>query len=428
MAIHQVLDEIYESFLAHAAEAHVILIHARSKYRTALLSRILSQGDVPTFYYAMGNDDVDISSFIAGFSHDLADQHPTFGNHVNMALARDADDIEAVLEGFIADLAEISGDTFWLVLDEYDRADIGDALEQFIELLAEKLPSASRLIINSRSLPRLPWMALIAQRKAVMMRDASLVSSDFYDNQAKGDVRLTVTGFSPGRVILDGTEVSVWEGHLPRLLLFFALERPIVTRSEICGSFWTDLSTDQAVNVFHVTKRRLHKALDSIGLDILIHEGGIYYANAALEINYDVVDFVSALVEGRLAGADRKTALAAYQRAEKIYSRPFLQGHNEGWIMRRRADYQVGLIEALSQQAKIRWAENRPEAALTLLTKALGEDNRRQDLHRETMALYADMGRRSEAASHFNRLSEELSRLGIAVEPATVALYNDLMQ
>ena len=53
----------------------------------------------------------------------------------------------------------------------------------------------------------------------------------------------------------------------------------MVTRADICQAFWPELPLDQAVNVFHVTKRRLHKAL---GFDVLVHEGGHYRVNPAL--------------------------------------------------------------------------------------------------------------------------------------------------
>ncbi len=228
-----------------------------------------------------------------------------------------------------------------------------------------------------------------------------------------------------GHVILDGDTVDSWEGHLPRLLFFFALDRPVVTRSEICQAFWPDLSNEQAVNVFHVTKRRLHKALEVVGMDILIHDGGYYRINPALNIHYDIMDFVSALVEGRSAAPENK--LAMWQRAIDLYQRPFLQGHHEAWILKRREEYQAGYIEALAEVARLRMEDGRHEQALNLLLRAANDDPRRQDIHREVMRLYADLGRRSEAAGHYQRLTETLAERKQELEPQTRELYQELM-
>jgi two-component SAPR family response regulator len=426
MSFEDVLIRITESFAQHGEQARVILIHARSRYRAALVSRLIDDENLTTFYYAMGTEDNDVPSFVAGFTHDLAEQYPTFGARINQVGIDDPNRREELLRAFAADLDELSDGPYLLLLDEFDRADVGDDLQAFFEDLIDIMPEKCRMVISSRDLPRLPWMSLIAQKKAVMLRDAELIASDFYENQAKGQARLEVEGFGPGQVLLDGQPIEGWEGHLPRLLFFFALERPVVTRSEICQSFWTDLNNDQAVNVFHVTKRRLHKALDHLGLDVLVHENGYYRVNPELSIHYDVVDFVGALVEGRTTTG--KQQQAAWQRAIELYSRPFLQGHNEAWIVKRRQEYQTGYLEALSGMAGVRKEEGRPETALQLLQKAVNEDPRRQDLHRQVMSLYAELGRRSETASHYQRLQESLQNYGLSMDQETVELYDELME
>jgi DNA-binding SARP family transcriptional activator len=393
MSLNTLLSGIYKAFQENTTEARVILLHAKSRYRTALLSRLLSAPEIRAFYYAMGSDDVDVRSFLAGFTHDVAEQVPTFGAHVNQAGLDESTELTVMLEAFVADLEELSSEPYLLLLDEFDRADIADDLQTFLEMLIETLPRQCRLVINGRGLPRLPWMALIAQRKAIMLRDADLVAQDFYENQAEGQARL---------------------------------ERPFVTRSEICQAFWPELNNDQAVNVFHVTKRRLHKALDSLGVDVLVHEGSYYRVNTALSIHYDIVDFVGALVEGRSV-TDPAAQMTAWQRAIDLHQRPFLQGHSEAWIVKRRQEYQTGYIEALSGMATARLNENRPEHALSLLQRAVNEDPSRQDLHRRVMKLYADLGRRSEAASHFQRLQEILKDRDVSLEQETVSLYKELM-
>jgi DNA-binding SARP family transcriptional activator len=425
MTLDTVLSRIYDAFHEHANQTRVVLLHPAGRYRTALISRLLSDPEQRVFYYALGADDVDIPSFIAGFTHDLSDQAPTFGANTNMVGVDNLADLEPLLNAFAEDLDVLCDEPYFLLLDEFDRAAVGDDLQVFLEELIDLLPKQCRIIINSRNLPRMPWMALIAQQKAVMLRDSDLIGDDFYQNEGHADARVQVFGLGPGTVALDNESIDNWEGHLPRLLFFFALERPVVTRSEICQAFWPELNNDQAVNVFHVTKRRLHKALDPLGLDVLIHEDGYYRVNPALNVHYDITDFVGALIKGRSAQGSERTA--AWQHVLDLYQRPFLQGHNETWIAKRRQEYQAGYLESLAEMATIRLEEKRPEHALSLLLRAVNENPRRQDLHRRVMALYADLGRRSEAASHYQRLQEILHDSDLPLENDTKVLYKELM-
>lgn len=179
---------------------------------------------------------------------------------------------------------------------------------------------------------------------------------------------------------------------------------------------------DQAVNVFHVTKRRLHKALD---MDVLVHDGGYYRVNPDMAIHYDVMDFATALMDGRTT--EGKERLTAWQRAIDLYRGPFLQGHTDKWILDRRADFKAGYLEALSEVARIRLEEDRPEHALGLFQRVLAEDGTRENIHREVMKLYVALGRRSEAAAHYQRLTDDLKREGKLPSPETTAVYQSIM-
>ncbi|HLY24731.1 MAG TPA: bacterial transcriptional activator domain-containing protein, partial [Aggregatilineales bacterium] len=71
--------------------------------------------------------------------------------------------------------------------------------------------------------------------------------------------------------------------------------------------------------------------------------------------------------------------------------------------------------------------ENRPEPALTLLLQATKENPLRQDIHRRVMTLYSDLGRRSEAASHFKKMKSSLDNADLGLEKETEQLYSKLM-
>ncbi|NDJ77362.1 MAG: hypothetical protein GYB65_14000 [Chloroflexi bacterium] len=382
----------------------------------------MNDPETRVFYYAMGPDDVNVRSFLSGITHDLANQHSTFGRFLNQIRFESEVDDDVLLDAFVSDVSDLSNEPFLLILDEYDRTDSADDLQAFVEQVILRLPNHCQLVINSRVLPRLPWVSLIAQRKAVILEDDHLVDYNFYDMKTEGQLRLEVFALGPGYVLLNGEPIDTWEGHLPRLLFFFALDRPVVTRSEICQAFWPDLDNDQAVNVFHVTKRRLHKALD---FDVLVHEGGYYCVNPEVAIQYDIMDFVGSLVQGRTPEVENKAEI--WESAIDLYRGPFLQGHNDAWILQRRADYQQGYLEALSEMARIRLDEGRQEHALGLLLRAVNENDRYEPIHRQIMQLYANLGRRSEAAAHFQKLVERLKGDGEEPELETQQLYDSIM-
>lgn len=424
MELTSLISASYQTFKERARDARVVLLQPAGRYRSVLVAQLMNDADTQAFYYAMGPDDVNIRSFLLGITHDLANQHPTFGRHLNqMHFETEEDlDFDVLLDAFVADLSELNDTPFLLILDEYDRTDSADDIQAFVHKVILRLPAHCQMLINSRTLPRLPWVSLIAQRKAVILQDADVVADNYYGMSTSGSTQLEVFALGPGYVLMNGEQIDTWEGHLPRLLFFFALDRPVVTRSEICQAFWPDLENDQAVNVFHVTKRRLHKALD---FDVLVHDGGYYRVNPEVSISYDIMSFVGALVKGRSPETEDKATV--WQQAIDMYQGPFLQGHSDLWIVERRADYQEGYLEALSEMARIRLAEGRQQHALGLLQRAVGENDRYEPIHRQIMQLYASLGRRSEAAAHYQKLIEQLKVDGLEPEAETQALYASIM-
>lgn len=427
MKLHDLVEQSYQTFLQQADGTRVLLLHPQSRYRSMLIARLINDPDYRVLYYALGPDDIKLSSFLTAITHDLANQHATFGRHINMLPQNVYDNpqvhLDIVVETFAKELAEISDKRIYLVLDEYDRSDSADDVQRFVERIASVLPDNCRIVVNSRNLPRLPWVSMMAQRLAVMIEDETVIRKEFYGPDHDGTNKFEVYALGPGFVVADGNPIDNWEGHLPRLLFFFALDRPIVTRSEICHAFWPELEPDQAVNVFHVTKRRLHKALDT---DVLVHDDGYYRINPDLGIYYDVMDFVTLLMEGR-NNPDEDARFNAWQRAAEMYRGPFLQGHNDEWIEQRRTNFRAGYLEALTEMAHVWISRERFEQALTLLQRALAEDNTRQNLHRDLMRLYAQLGRRSEAAAHYQKLEDDLKTANVLVDPETIAVYREIM-
>src|SRR5690242_5508974 len=108
MQLHDLINQSFQSFLEQAPHARVILLHPRSRYRSVLIAKLLNTTDFNGFYYALGPDDITIQSFLTGITHDLANQHPTFGRHTNILPHNENEDFNDLLNNFVQDLTELS--------------------------------------------------------------------------------------------------------------------------------------------------------------------------------------------------------------------------------------------------------------------------------------------------------------------------------
>ena len=428
--LHAQLQKIYDAFMAETQKSRLILLHHESRLRSMLVAKLMNSTDFKPFYYAIGADDVNLKSFINRITNGLVHQHVTFGRHVNVlppdVLENPIAHFDTVLEALVADISELSASDFILVLDEYDMSDRADEVQRFVERLSSRFPEHGRLVLNGRTLPRLPWLAMFAQDRVSILRDDALITQDFYGQpnvDREQDSVIQVYSLGPGLVIVDGVYIDTWEGHLPRLLFFFGLDRPLVTRSEICDAFWTGLDIEQAVNVFHVTKRRLHKALDA---DVLIHEDGYYQVNPELPIYYDALEFVDALMASRLTD-DIEVKMANWTRVSELYRGTYLKGHDDVWIQERRNEFRDGYIEALLGLSSVWRERGRKELALSLLQKASRQDIYREDVHRALMSLFVELSRRGEAAAHYKQIGAQLKTEKRVFSPELEQFYHGLI-
>jgi len=428
MNLKDALDSSYQTFLHHAPNSKLILLHPDSKLRTVLMAKLLSSNQQRALSYSLSPDDITLPTFVNSLTRHIADYFPLFGRHTYMlppSIFNGTDEsIEIIVQTFARDLSEITSDEFFLILDEYDRSDRADDVQIFVEKLSDYLPENIRLVINSRTLPRLSWAAMIAHGRATLLRDADLIMTDFYGiRNQRGSNGIEIYALSRGDVVIQGRKIEEWEGHLPRLLFFFTLDRSLVTRSEICRSFWPGLDEDQAVNVFHVTKRRLHKAME---YDALVHDESYYHINWELPMFYDVIEFAQMLLIGRTS-EKREERVKAWERAVELHRAPFLYDHTEDWILQRRKEFKTGFAEAIRNLVVVYSDTQREDEALMLLNKGINLDIYNEDYHRDLMRLYAKLGRRSEIASHYQRLSDIFRQQNHGFSQETHQLYQELM-
>ena len=365
-----------------------------------MVAALMNEPDPASFYFSLSASDRNLRDFIHHARRVLSAQSPPFGRHLNLlsraALEEPGAHLDQVVCAFAREICDLRKDEFYLILDDFDHINSAEDKLDFIERLARRLPHRCKLILNGRELPRLPWLPIFARGDAVIIDERGWTLRGVVPRREMAEAEWRMHALGPGFAFRDDQLVHDWDGNLPRLLLCAAMEGPGVTRNQLCRLLWRGLDLEQAVNVFHVTKRRLHKAL---GVDVLHHSGEAYHISDAHPVYYDACEFVSAIMAARYG--DKSSALENWGRAVDLYRGPFLQSHDDWWIIDRRAAFQSAYIEALLNIAAIHEAREKHELALPKLLRAIETDYADERLHQKALRLYLRLGRRPEAVVHF---------------------------
>lgn len=402
---HQVLKDLVEKFHENSENARAVILHPKSKYRNALVARLLISDEYTPLYFPLTPESSELETFVDAMLRSFAEQSDVIGRYASAAHAHfhrgTAAFREAAIEGLVRDFQELAGTRVLIVFDNFDYAENGEDVQRFVEDLIVRMPDHCKAVINGRSQPRFPWNSLIAQTRAIILEDDKVVTQTLQPSLENPIGQLDVFALGPGFVYFDEKPITEWEGHLPRLLLFFAVDRGVITRDDFHRAFWGDLSDVQATNVFHVTKRRLHRAF---GMEMLEHEGGNYRLRPGISIYYDAFEWTQALIRARdVSNADPSKE---YMRVLELYRGPFLKGHDDAWIMTRRQDILAGYVEAVIYLAGTHAAAYREnpqengsalEKAITLCRVALKGAPASTDLAVTTARLLVEFGRRVEA-------------------------------
>jgi len=320
-------------------------------------------------------------------------------------------ELDAQLETEIARQTESLGSVKTLVLDECDRAET-HAFDTFLPRLVSRL-SGGRVVILSRDVPQcaLSDDMLRSQTRFVPTDDVLMLSD--YTQQTDSMALLEVRALGAGRILLDGKSVDHWDGVLPRSLFFYLVDRGMTTRSEIFDTFWPSLSTREATNVFHVTKRKISEVL---GMDLTVYWSGFYRISPEIKLSYDTALFSEMIQDSAVASPEPAERLL--ERAISLYHCDFLTSVQMDWVNKRRKELLEAYGEALISLAKMVEKSGEYARALGLYVRAAMTNPQREDLARSIMLLYQELGQHEDAIATYERLEAELERsLGVSPAP-----------
>ncbi|HVU13735.1 MAG TPA: BTAD domain-containing putative transcriptional regulator [Phototrophicaceae bacterium] len=429
MLVHDVTHVSLDSFRQRSAGKKVVLIYPWTNYRNLFLTYFLASAREGLLYYRINDQQVSLTDWLAGLLDEFQSVLGNFGKNLQHALAegKPAD----IGEALAADLGAYSSDPLILFVDELDRVAMDADFNQFIRALVGTLPDNVQIAFSSRLLTYQPWYDMVARGDAIVLGTAQRKDDMMFTVETTPRPQLEVYGFGRGHALVNGQPITNWDGALPRNLFFFFMDHPLVTRDEIFETFWPGLSVKEATNVFHVTKRKITERIsmkisENGSYELTQYNSGFYMPSDKVVRHYDVGDFQEA-VDKAMVAASEKEEVALLSRAIDIYKAPFLQTIEMKWVVDRRSTLRQLYAQALIGMGRIYVRRNEDQRAIGFFSRSLKETPEREDIHRQVMNLYINMGLLDDAVMQYRKLEQILGdTLKIQPSRETRDLYEQI--
>ncbi len=412
--LERVAEITYDNFETKMHGAPIAIIYPRNRSHKAFLAMFLQAYEQSIIYYAMGPEESTLWTWLDRMAN--SDLLPASLEHTRAALGGRATPEEMAV-AFGADLHLLRSDRYMLVLDTFDRLEMGDDETRFFQALPEQMPSHAQIVINARLLGLEPWNSLVLNDQAVVVGNEEAMDGGIYgDDPAKG--QLEVHALAGGYVYIDGRPVHSWDGSLPRHLFYYFVDHPMVTRDEIFSIFWPKMAVKEATNVFHVTKRKISERL---GHELTNYASGFYVHSPRLTIHYDVKLFeeaVEAAIENELDAPN------LWYQAIQLYRSDFLPYIDMPWVRERRTALQQKYAQALINLGRYYRGLNDLDMALGYLMRAVRVKPDWEDVHQDVMLIYSQQGRKADAVRQYHQLQATLKDMfGIKPTKDTTRLF-----
>jgi len=215
------------------------------------------------------------------------------------------------------------------------------------------------------------------------------------------------------------------------LALLVVSPRKCVSREMAIQQFWPNMSTERAVNNFHVACSRLGKSLSDLASGsgrYLLRSGTLYHLDTSL-LSSDVDQFEQLAQNALLNDVGMTMRLEAVKQMEIIYRDELLAGRKlEGILEQYRKRHRSLLVDALLAAASSTKEIGDLHAALWFTRRAYDYDHSREDVYRDLMDTQLKAGQRTSAIETYFACKDFLHKeLGILPSLKTTALYQDLI-
>lgn len=429
MLQQSVTNVSFDLFRQIAADKKVVILYPWTNYRNLFLSYFLNDVKEGLLYYRVPDAVHDLTTFVTNMITELGEVVQNFGTHTKSILGTHAPPT-ALAEAVARDLANVSATTRKVFyLDELDRVALTADFLDFIESLVLNLSDDVQLAVNSRLLTYKPWIDMVGRTDAAVLGTEHRRNNLMFTVEKTPKPQLEVYAFGRGHVLVNGKQIENWDGALPRNLFFYFMDHELVTRDQIFSIFWDTLTNKEATNVFHVTKRKITERIseqvdDEHNYELTQYSNGFYTAGDKIVRHYDVADFVEAINQAMMTLDEAKQA-HLYRRAVDIYKAPYLQTIDMPWVVERREKLRSMFTDALIGLGRIHKNMGDHEQALGYFIRSLKEAPQREDMHREVMQLYTNLGRPDDAIVQYHVLHQYLQdEVGIMPSKETRHLFD----
>ncbi|HEY3136910.1 MAG TPA: BTAD domain-containing putative transcriptional regulator [Blastocatellia bacterium] len=206
------------------------------------------------------------------------------------------------------------------------------------------------------------------------------------------------------------------------------------TKDGIVETFWPDAALEEIEKNFWPTISTIRRALNSnqeIKKNFIRYRESAYYLDPEFNYFVDTEEFerlITLARECRREGNTEGFASAAHKAVE-LYRGEFLEDIYDNWVDEPRAYYQSIYFAALKELADHHHRAKEYEQTIASCQMILSRDAYREDVCRQLMDTYAQIGNRAAVREQYARLERLLrEELGVDPLPDTVATYKRLMR
>ena len=232
---------------------------------------------------------------------------------------------------------------------------------------------------------------------------------------------------------LAGADMPLRQGRLA--FAYLALERErAVNRQELAEAIWGSALPAAWDSGLTALISKLRTAFGRLGLDgrtVLTTVDSGYWLRLSPNSWVDIEAARQNLhhAESAAAGGDHKRAYGPAVVAATILERPLLEGHDEPWIVARRAKLHADRVRALDCLVDVLSWNGEFTLALTHANEAVRLEPYRERGYQRLMRLHAQLGDRAEALLVFEKCKTLLAEeLGVDPSPETVAVHEELLR
>jgi DNA-binding SARP family transcriptional activator len=226
---------------------------------------------------------------------------------------------------------------------------------------------------------------------------------------------------------IDGVVVRPEFGPAGRLLACYLFEFPgrVHRRERLADLFWGHAEPVKARAALNTAIWRIRKMLEQAGRGAsrrLVTLGDDVVLEQSDAFMVDTHRFEAGF-RNAISGSED----ALLDAAIDLYGGPFMDGHDDGWILRERERLHGLFVRAMFEAMRGAAIQGRYEAALDLGRRILATDMLRERIQQHVMLLLVLNGQRGEAIRAYQRLVALLkSELDIEPMPETKRLHDDI--